>query len=74
MIPRNTFPCISSFRGCKELVICSHMSRALCHNIQLDGFIKQVQAEVRVHRLSTTNALELIQSAQVIQNALGCKQ
>jgi hypothetical protein len=30
MIPRYTFPCISVLRGSKELVICGHMSRALC--------------------------------------------
>lgn len=41
--------------------------------IELGGFIKQVQVEVQVHQLSTANALQLIQSAQAIQNALGCK-
>ena len=40
--------------------------------IELGGFIK-VQVEVQVHQLSTANALQLIQSAQAIQNALGCK-
>ena len=42
--------------------------------IELGGFTKQVQLEVQVHQLSTANALQLIQSAQAIQNALGCKQ
>jgi YVTN family beta-propeller protein len=42
--------------------------------IHLDGFTKEVQGAVLAHRLSTADALELMQSAQAIQKALGCKQ
>lgn len=54
------------------MALLSH-NQSSCICIQLDGFTKQVQTEVRVHHLSTANALQLIQSAQAIQNALRCK-
>ena len=41
--------------------------------IELGGFTKQVRAEAQLYQLSTADALQLIQSAQAIQNALGCK-
>jgi hypothetical protein len=41
---------------------------------QLSAFVSKVHAEVFSGHLSTANALQLIQSAQAIQNALGCKQ
>jgi hypothetical protein len=40
---------------------------------QLSAFVNKVHAEVFSGRLSTADALQLIQSAQAIQNALGCK-
>ena len=40
----------------------------------LNGFIRQDQTEVRVHQLRQGNALQLIQSTQSTQKALGCKQ
>jgi hypothetical protein len=40
---------------------------------QLSTFVNKVHAEVSSGRLSTADALQLIQSAQAIQNALGCK-
>jgi hypothetical protein len=62
---------VAHLNGASQLL--SHkQSKGAC--IQLDGFTKQVQVEVRVHQLSKANALQLIQSAQAIQKALGCKQ
>ena len=41
---------------------------------QLNAFINKVHAAVMSIRLDTADALLLIQSAQAIQNAIGCKQ
>lgn len=40
---------------------------------QLSAFVNKVHAKVSSGRLSTADALQLIQSAQAIHNALGCK-
>jgi YVTN family beta-propeller protein len=66
-----------------QTALIAHLNAALQfishkHNlgacIQLDGFTKQVQVGVLVHKISTADALQLIQAAHDVQTALGCNQ
>lgn len=40
--------------------------------VQINIFTRLVQAEARVNQLTSTQALQLINSAQAIERALGC--